>query len=80
MFARRLKTARIANGHTQATLAEALNVSKGAVGMWETGKCEPSLEKLGEISDALHVSIDYLVKGTNLSRMTVRYCEISLEC
>ena len=78
MFATRFKTARIANGYTQATLAEVLNVSKGAVGMWETGKREPSLEKLSEISDVLHVSTDFLIKGADFPRMIVRYCEISI--
>lgn len=64
MFAKQLKTARKAHGYTQQSLADALNVSKGAVAMWETGKREPSLEKLSEISDLLGVSTDYLIKGS----------------
>lgn len=61
MFAEQLKAARKAHGCTQS-LADALNVSKGAVAMWETGKRQPSLEKLSEISDLLQVSTDYLIK------------------
>lgn len=65
MFAEQLKAARKAHGYTQQSLADALNVSKGAIAMWETGKREPSLEKLSEISDLLEVSTDYLIKGSN---------------
>ena len=49
MFADQLKAARRSCGHTQASLADALGVSKGTVAMWETGKRHPSLEKVGEI-------------------------------
>ena len=79
MFADNLKTARKKRGQTQASLAESLGVSKGAVAMWETGKRQPSLEKLGEISDLLHVSTDYLIKGTMPSHMTVSYYEVNIE-
>lgn len=64
MFAEQLKTARKARGHTQASLADVLNVSKGAVAMWETGKRQPSIEKLSELSVILNVSTDYLIKGS----------------
>ena len=37
MFAERLKIVRKSRGHTQKSLAKALDVSKGAVAMWETG-------------------------------------------
>lgn len=64
MFAKQLKAARKAHGYTQQSLAVALGVSKGSVAMWETGKRQPPLEKLSEISDLLQVSTDYLIKGS----------------
>lgn len=73
MFAERLKIVRKSRGHTQKSLAKALDVSKGAVAMWETGKRQPSLEKLSEISDLLQVSTDYLIKGPHPAYPTIKY-------
>ena len=70
MFADQLKAARRSCGHTQASLADALGVSKGTVAMWETGKRHPSLEKVGEISVLLGVSTDYLIKGNDTAHLT----------
>lgn len=41
MFAERLKMIRKQKGYTQISLAEKLEVSKGTVAMWETGKHTP---------------------------------------
>ena len=71
MFPERLKQLRKEKGLKQVTLAESLGVSKGTVAMWETGKREPSLEKVGEISDLLGVSTDYLIKGEVSAHMTI---------
>ena len=70
MFADQLKAARRSCGHTQASLADALGVSKGTVAMWETGKRHPSLEKVGEISVLLGISTDYLIKGNAVAHLT----------
>ena len=43
MFAERLKTIRKQKGYTQVSLAEKLEVSKGTVAMWETGKRTPDM-------------------------------------
>lgn len=69
MFADHLKAARRSCGHSQASLADALCVSKGTVAMWETGKRHPSLEKVGEISDLLGVSTDFLIKGNGAAHL-----------
>lgn len=60
MNGERLKTARKNKGYTQVTLAEALNVSKGSVAMWETGKRNPEFETLDALLSLLDVSYDYL--------------------
>lgn len=60
MDGERLKTARKNKGYTQVTLAEALNVSKGSVAMWETGKRNPEFETLDALLSLLDVSYDYL--------------------
>ena len=61
MFAERLKTIRKQNGYTQVSLAEKLEVSKGTVAMWETGKRTPDFETLIKLSDLFDVRTDYLL-------------------
>lgn len=76
MFANQLKAARRNCGHTQSSLSNALGVSKGTVAMWETGKRHPSLEKVGEISDLLGVSTDFLIKGNGATHLaSAQGCE-----
>ena len=59
-FEENLKKLRSLRGISQATLAEALNVSTGLIGMYEAGKRKPSYEMLETIADYFNVSIDYL--------------------
>lgn len=61
MFAERLKTIRKQKGYTQVSLAEKLEVSKGTVAMWETGKRTPDFETLITLSDIFDVRTDYLL-------------------
>ena len=61
MFAERLKTIRNQKGYTQVSLAEKLEVSKGTVAMWETGKRTPDFETLINLSDLFDVRTDYLL-------------------
>ena len=60
-FPERIKRIREEKGFTQESLAEGLHVSKGAVGMWETGKRTPTLKKLNEIAEFLDCRLDYLI-------------------
>ena len=61
MFAERLQTIRKQKGNTQVSLAEKLEVSKGTVAMWETGKRTPDFETLITLSDIFDVRTDYLL-------------------
>lgn len=58
IFQERFKEARIAKGITQYTIATHLGVTRSAVGMYETGVREPSLEKLIAIADLFDVTTD----------------------
>ncbi|URN83517.1 helix-turn-helix transcriptional regulator [Acetobacterium wieringae] len=49
---------RAMKGLTQNDLAEDLNVTSGAVGMWETGKRVPNLEMAKVIADYFNVTIE----------------------
>lgn len=56
----RIKELRKSLGMTQFSLAEAIGVSKSAIGMYETDKREPDNETLECIADYFNVDIDYL--------------------
>ena len=49
---------------SQRKLAERLHISPSAVGMYEQGRREPSIEMLVAIACEFHVTIDFLVLGT----------------
>lgn len=65
MFAERLKELRKEKGMTQIELAEALDVSKGTVAMWETGRRRPSFDMLDRLSDVFDRRIDYILGTTD---------------
>lgn len=65
MFDERLKSLRKKCGYTQVSLAETLDVSKGTVAMWETGKRTPDFETLIRLSDLFDVRTDYILGKSN---------------
>lgn len=60
-FGARLKLLRQALGLKQADLAEKLKVSTPAIAVYETGKREPSLKNLIQLSRALNTTTDWLL-------------------
>ena len=58
MLAENLKTLRATQKLTQEELAKEMNVSKGAVAMWETGKRNPDLDMIKKIASYFNVTID----------------------
>jgi len=64
MFFIELKKARETAGLSQSKLASLLNVSQATVGMWETGRREPSFEMLAAISKHLGVPASQLLGET----------------
>ena len=48
---------------TQQDIADALGVTRGAVGHWLCGSREPTLSQFVELSDALDVSAGWLLAG-----------------
>lgn len=59
-FASRLKEQRLKMGLTQAALAEALGVTKSAIGNYETGLNSPKAEILFKVFDVLQCDANYL--------------------
>ena len=62
-FGKNFQTLRKAKNISQEKLAEELNVSRQAVGKWETGSVYPDIERLVQICDYFGVSMDELVRG-----------------
>ncbi len=56
----RLKVVRQSTGLTQEDVAKALNVSRTAVAMWESGSVNPTADKLPAIAALYGCSIDEL--------------------
>ncbi len=67
MLGERIALLRRGCGWSQSELARQLHISPSAVGMYEQGRREPSLEALVEISRVFGVSADYLLTGKPVS-------------
>lgn len=61
-FAENLAALRKRAGYTQETLAEALGVSRQAVGKWESGQGLPEAATLLDLADLLGCSLDQLMR------------------
>lgn len=59
--AKRIKQARIAGNMTQMNLADAMGVSYQAVSNWERGNSMPDISKLGDLCEALGLTIGELM-------------------
>ena len=60
-YTERLKELRTEKGIGQVELAQAINVSKGIISLWENGLREPKLSNLIALATFFEVSIDYMV-------------------
>lgn len=58
---------RASHDMSQGDLAEKLNVSRQSISKWETNTSIPELDKLIQLSDLFHISIDELVRDNDLS-------------
>lgn len=63
MLGARIAALRRAAGWNQAELAQRLQISSSAVGMYEQGRREPSAEMLVRMAKVFEVSVDYLLTG-----------------
>jgi len=77
-FTQRIHLLRKERGLTQQQLADLIGKSKTAISNYESGRIEPSLEELVNLSRVLNCSIDYLLIGTNDSKKELRRFEEDL--
>jgi len=71
-FSEKLITLRKSRDLTQEQLAERLNVSRQSVSKWESGQVIPEVEKLVELSRVFDVTVDYLVKPSQIDELSVK--------
>lgn len=64
MLGQRIAALRRQAGISQAELASRLQISSSAVGMYEQGRREPSVDILLDMAEVFGVSLDYLLRGT----------------
>ena len=62
------RIAALRNQHdmSQGALAELMNVSRQSISKWETNASVPELDKLIQLSELFHITLDELVKGDPL--------------
>ena len=69
MLGERIGALRRARGLSQAELAALLKISPSAMGMYEQGRREPSLQTVVELARYLAVSTDFLLTGQAVTQM-----------
>lgn len=63
-FAERLKEARIKKGFSQSELAKMVKLHYTQIGRYENKGAQPSADILSKLADALGVSVDFLMYGS----------------
>ena len=63
MLGTRIAALRRHRNWSQGELAGMLNISPSAIGMYEQGRREPSLETVADLARLFQVSLDYLITG-----------------
>ncbi len=71
----RIKEARKKAGIKQTDLCTRLGISQGALSGWENGKYEPGRAGWLSLSNALDVSVDYLMGNDRVEH--IRVCEFT---
>lgn len=64
LLGRRIREERIRSGLTQEQTAEYINVSTTYIGLIERGERSVTLEKLIQLSNCFHVTLDYLLQDS----------------
>ena len=78
-FNEKLKELRNSRGLTQEELASALFVSRTAISKWESGRGNPSIDSLKEISSFFSITLDELLSGEKLLSIAEKENQIRLQ-
>lgn len=61
----RLRSLRLKNNHTYASLAKAIDLNMRQIVRYEAGESDASSEVVARLADVFHVSVDYLLGRTD---------------
>ena len=78
-FNEKLKELRNSKGLTQEELAAAVFVSRTAISKWESGRGNPSIDSLKEISSFFSITLDELVSGEKILSIAKKENQIRLQ-
>lgn len=78
-FSEKLITLRKGRDLTQEQLAEQLNVSRQSISKWESGQVIPEVEKIVALSKAFNVTLDYLLKPSEIDELSVKTDMLELQ-
>lgn len=72
------KISALRNQHemSQGDLAEKMNVPRQSISKWETDTSVPELDKLIQLSEVFHITLDKLVKSDTLQEDTSKENEL----
>ncbi len=71
-FSEKIYALRKDKGYTQEQLAEKLDVSRQSISKWESGQVIPEVEKIVELSKVFNVTLDYLLKPSEIDELSVK--------
>lgn len=71
-FSEKIITLRKGRELTQEQLAERLSVSRQSISKWESGQVIPEAEKIVELSKVFDVTLDYLLKPSEIDELAVK--------
>ncbi len=76
-FGERIKACRIGKGYTQSGLGKLIGAQQNTLAAWEQGRTQPNFQMLLKLSEALGVTIDFIV-GRQLSLERIPEKELAL--
>lgn len=62
-IAKRIRERRLNLGLTQQQVADAFGINKASVAEWESGRTQPTSERLVKLAEALQTTVDFLLQG-----------------
>ena len=71
-FNEKLIKLRKASGLSQEELGNKLNIARQTVSKWELGETTPEMDKLVELSNLFNVSLDEMIKETEIPEIIAR--------
>jgi len=71
-FGQRLRKLRQKHNLDQTALADVLEMTQGAISLYERGERDPGTETLSRLADFFDVSVDYLVGRCAVENMTIQ--------